>query len=81
MNEEESTFVTIHTASGRALRMTPGHLLPAGLCEDGVELSLTQSSDILVGTCVNTVDGRNEVVSVVTSKVLSCHNVQQLFFL
>ena len=50
--------------------MTPRHLLPAGVCDTGVELTLLEASKVVVGTCVNSVDGRQEVVSVSIMKVI-----------
>ena len=59
----------IRTAAGQQVRMTPGHLLPAGSCHSGVELALREASEVAIGDCVNTLDGRQEVLSVSTSKV------------
>ena len=62
-NEEQTTFAQIATESGRDLKMTMNHYLPAGACALST-LPLVTASQITAGDCVQTVSGREQVVSV-----------------
>ena len=62
-NEEQTTFAQIATESGRDLKMTMNHYLPAGACALST-LPLVTASQINAGDCVQTVSGREQVVSV-----------------
>ena len=58
-------FTTISTESGRDLKMTPNHMLPVGACSTpSAALPMRAASQIAVGDCVQTVSGREQVVSV-----------------
>ena len=72
-NQERTTFTVVTTESGRDLKMTKNHMVPAGNCEDLTQPSMTSApppsplvaaSDIVVGDCVMTVTGYDKVVSV-----------------
>ena len=71
-NDHHTTFTTITTESGRDLTMTANHMLPAGACTVTSEtgallwsvLPFVAAADITVGDCVQTVSGREQVVSV-----------------
>ena len=72
-NERHTMFTTITTESGRDLTMTANHLLPAGACTttssvtDALLLSalpFVAATDVIVGDCVQTISGREQVVSV-----------------
>ena len=63
-NTESSTFVKITTTSGRDLKMTTNHILPVGTCNTKQSLSYLSASEIVVGDCVETVHGRETIVSV-----------------
>ena len=62
-NHHPTTFVQIGTESGRDLKMTTNHILPAGACALP-SLPLVAAASIAVGDCVQTVSGREQVVSV-----------------
>ena len=62
-NNIPTTFAQIGTESGRDLKMTLNHFLPAGACALST-LPLVTASQIAVGDCVQTVSGREHVVSV-----------------
>ena len=62
-NEKETTFAVISTESGRDVKMTMNHILPAGACSLSTLPSVT-ASQVTVGDCVQTVSGREQVVSI-----------------
>ena len=61
-NTERSYFVHMTTDSGRDVKMTPNHILPAGVC--GTSLPLIYASAVLVGNCVQTVLGQEKVLMI-----------------
>ena len=63
-NTKSTTFVKITTVSGRDLKMTMNHVLPVGTCDTKQSLSYVSASEIVVGVCVETVHGREAIVSV-----------------
>ena len=63
-NQERATFTVVTTESGRDLKMTANHFLPAGACATPSALSVIAASQVKVGDCVQTVSGREQVVSV-----------------
>ena len=63
-NQERTTFTVVTTESGRDLKMTANHILPAGPCTTPSALSVIAASQVKVGDCVQTVSGREQVVSV-----------------
>ena len=68
-NAVPATFVTIATASGRDVKMTANHVLPAGACDLATaSLPYVVASSVVVGNCVQTVSGRERVVSVSTAE-------------
>jgi hypothetical protein len=62
-NAQRTTFAVIATEAGRDLKMTMNHVLPAGACTLS-SLPLVAARQIAVGDCVQTVSGREQVVSV-----------------
>ena len=62
-NQEETTFAVISTGSGRDVKMTMNHILPAGACSLSA-LPAIAASQVTVGDCVQTVSGHEQVVSV-----------------
>jgi hypothetical protein len=62
-NTHPTMFAVIATASGRDLKMTMNHILPAGACALS-SLPLVAARQIAVGDCVQTVSGCEQVVSV-----------------
>ena len=62
-NAAQTTFVTIATESGRDLKMTSNHILPAGACGAST-LPMVAAGKLAAGDCVQTVSGREQVVSV-----------------
>jgi len=65
-NAEKATFAVVTTASGRDVKMTANHMLPAGACETPAALPVVSASSVSEGECVETVSGRERVVSVST---------------
>jgi hypothetical protein len=63
-NMKRTSFAMLTTASGRDIKMTKNHILPAGDCGD--ELPLVHASRVTVGQCVMTVEGEERVISVKT---------------
>ena len=63
-NEERTTFTVVTTDGGRDLKMTTNHFLPAGACATPSTLSVIAASQVKVGDCVQTVSGREQVVSI-----------------
>jgi len=66
-NTEKAVFVTVATETGRDVKMTANHVLPAGACETPAALPYVAASAVSVGDCVQTVTGRERVVSVSTA--------------
>ena len=62
-NEEHTIFAQVATESGRDLKMTMNHMLPAGACALSV-LPYVAAGKVVVGDCVQTVSGREQVVSI-----------------
>ena len=62
-NEQHAVFAHVATASGRDLKMTMDHFLPAGACALST-LPYVAASAVVVGDCVQTVSGREQVVSI-----------------
>ena len=58
-NKESALFAHITTESGRDVKMTQNHILPAGMC--GTSLSLVYASKVVVGDCIQTVSGEEKV--------------------
>jgi intein/homing endonuclease len=52
--------IEVTTSSGRSLKMTPDHMIIAGSC--GGPMRVVRADNVLVGSCVSTVEG-SEVVS------------------
>jgi hypothetical protein len=61
-NNIETSFTQIFTSFGNDIKMTANHLLPSGVC--GESLSLTKASNVKVGSCIQSVKGREQVVSI-----------------
>ena len=62
-NKQRATFAQVSTESGRDLKMTMNHMLPAGACALST-LPLIAAAQVVVGDCVQTVSGREQVISV-----------------
>jgi hypothetical protein len=66
-NTDKAVFTVLATASGRDVKMTANHMLPAGACDLATaSLPYVPASAVAVGDCVQTVSGRERVVSVST---------------
>ena len=63
-NAIEATFVLLTTETGRNVKMTTNHILPAGQCESA--MSVRRADAVSVGDCVMTVDGIEKVMDMVT---------------
>ena len=64
-NAVRATFVMITTEAGRDLKLTTNHVLPAGACVcTALSLPVVAASAVTVGDCVQTVSGRERVLSV-----------------
>jgi len=64
-NSFRTTFTQIRTRSGRDVKVTKNHVLPAGSCDGTVALSNVEAAAVVVGHCVLTTEGRDEIVEVV----------------
>eukprot|EP00613_Pedinella_sp_CCMP2098_P042391 CAMPEP_0171792860 /NCGR_PEP_ID=MMETSP0991-20121206/67214_1 /TAXON_ID=483369 /ORGANISM="non described non described, Strain CCMP2098" /LENGTH=123 /DNA_ID=CAMNT_0012403017 /DNA_START=143 /DNA_END=510 /DNA_ORIENTATION=- len=60
-NSETAKFLTLTLESGKAVRLTPGHLMPT--C-GGIVLP---ASELVVGDCLLTVDGKETLFEVSSS--------------
>ena len=65
-NRDTAMFVHITTASGRDIKMTKSHVLPAGACGSSSPLPLKYASQVTGSDCVTTVAGEERVSSVET---------------
>ena len=66
-NTDKAVFTVLATASGRDVKMTANHVLPAGACDLATaSLPYVSASSVATGDCVQTVSGRERVVSVST---------------
>ena len=65
-NSDTAMFVHIITSSGRDIKMTKCHVLPAGACGSSSPLALNHASLVVVDNCVMTVAGKERVSSVET---------------
>ena len=63
-NAVKTTFTAIATEAGRDLKMTSNHMLPAGTCDATASLPVVAAGNVVVGDCVQTVSGRERVLSV-----------------
>jgi Hint module len=66
-NSVAATFIHFVTENGREVKMTPSHILHAGICDsdsssDSKRLPLKSAKDVSVGECVMTVSGSEKVV-------------------
>jgi len=65
-NTESAVFTVLATEAGRDVKMTANHVLPAGACDLASPLPYVAASAVASGDCVETVSGRERVVSVST---------------
>ena len=65
-NRDTAMFVHITTTSGRDIKMTKSHVLPAGACGSSSPLPLKHASLVTVKDCVMTVGGEERVSMVST---------------
>ena len=63
-NRDTALFVHITTASGRDIKMTKKHVLPAGACGTNSPLPLKYASQVSVKDCIMTATGEEEVSSI-----------------
>jgi hypothetical protein len=60
-NKDNALFAHISTVNGRDVKVTPNHILPAGMCESSSSLPLVYASEVSVGDCIQTVSGEEKV--------------------
>jgi Hint module len=65
-NTDKAVFTVLATEAGRDVKMTANHMLPAGACDAAGSLPVVAASTVSAGDCVQTVSGRERVVSVGT---------------
>ena len=65
-NRDSALFIYITTESGRDIKMTKSHVLPAGACGTSSPLPLKHASLVTVNDCVMTVAGEERVSMVST---------------
>ena len=58
----KAAFIHVTSDSGRDVKMTKNHVLPAGTC--GTSLPLVYASQVAVGDCIQTVSGEEKVTLV-----------------
>jgi Hint module len=68
-NKQTAVFTHITTCSGRDIKMTQNHILPAGTCSlspspQTALLPLVYASQVSVGDCIMTVAGQEKVTAV-----------------
>jgi hypothetical protein len=77
-NAEAAEFVTIRTAAGQTLKITPEHIVPAGTCAPKASLTsmpMTRASSIRVGDCVYTLSGQQKVVFISITQETGIYSV------
>ena len=74
-NRITALFVHITTVSGRDIKMTSSHVLPAGSCGSSSHLPLKYASLVRVHDCVMTVEGEERVSTVSTILAEGLHTV------
>jgi len=62
LNDVVAVFQHISTDSGRDIKLTPLHLIANGVCGSG-KFSLVQAGSVAAGSCLQSVDGEDRVVS------------------
>ena len=65
-NEESALFTHITTTEGKDLKVTRGHILPAGRCDSPALLQHVSASMVMAGDCIMTVSGMERVSAVET---------------
>jgi hypothetical protein len=63
-NTIEATFVMFTTETGRNVKMTTNHFLPAGQC--GATMTVRRADAVSADDCIMTVDGAEKVMDTVT---------------
>ena len=66
-NKVHATFAHISTSSGKDIKLTPDHLILSGRCgslSSAGSGALVRAADLQLKSCVKTVDGEEEVVTV-----------------
>lgn len=61
-NSIATDFQHIVTQQGNGIKLTADHLLPSGACGT-MDLPLSRSADVAVGSCIQTIDGQEMVAS------------------
>jgi len=62
-NTEMATFLKLQTETGKAVMMTPGHLVP--MCD---EKTIVTASELKIGDCLLTVDGKENLLQISSSQ-------------
>jgi len=62
-NGEKALFQHLTTASGRDVKLTPLHLIANGPCGSSTPFPLVQAANVLPGSCLQTVDGEDQVAT------------------
>jgi Hint module len=75
----------LETITGRVIRMTPWHLLPAGACDVNIALNyqeapvmpgqLKYARDVVIGDCIYTTHGVEQVVRIIHTTAEGIHTV------
>jgi Hint module len=65
-NTDKAAFTHITTTKGRDIKMTGGHVIPAGACGSTSPLPDVHASSVTVGDCIMTVSGMEKVSAVET---------------
>eukprot|EP00428_Durinskia_dybowskii_P065045 CAMPEP_0170364596 /NCGR_PEP_ID=MMETSP0117_2-20130122/5459_1 /TAXON_ID=400756 /ORGANISM="Durinskia baltica, Strain CSIRO CS-38" /LENGTH=271 /DNA_ID=CAMNT_0010619109 /DNA_START=81 /DNA_END=896 /DNA_ORIENTATION=- len=63
-NDQQSEFVKLTLKSGRSIKATPSHILPAGSCSTEGDLPLVSAGEIVSGQCLRSLSGLDEVMQI-----------------
>jgi Hint module len=74
-NADKTVFTHITTTQGRDIKMTGSHILPAGACGSTSPLPDVYASSVIVGDCIMTVSGMEEVSAVETVQGLGLYTI------
>jgi hypothetical protein len=59
-----SQFISVKTVSGETIRMTLDHIIPSGPCLSPKRLPLVSVAEVTIGSCLQSIYGRQKVVSI-----------------
>ena len=74
-NDIAADFVELGTASGRTIKLTPEHMILAGTCGESSDFGLLRAEEVVVGSCLRTIDGLDTVQSTSLTKATGLYTI------